>query len=174
MIAACIDAFGAALALGWIDEDAELSAGSRILLLENIEVLVRDGPLIRHRLPFFFVADGSEFCLERRWFDNFAEDRGIRAFGHAVHTANAVFGNEERNIGSNVAEVAKCSGCGRNNAAGYLIVCFESFLSSAVVVSADNSLVEVLDIHDVLVDISREIFNGDFDSFAHYVFAPYE
>src|SRR5207247_5001385 len=122
----------------WIDKDSELSTGARILLLEDVEVLIRDRPLVGHCFPFFFVPNGSQFRFEGRRLDDLAEDRCVRAFGHAIHAANTVLGNEERNIGSNVAEVAKRSGRGRNDAAGYLIVGFKSFLSSAVVVSSYN------------------------------------
>ena len=63
MIAAGVHAFGAALALGRIDEDSELAA-AHALLLEDGEVLVRGRPLGGHRLAFGFVGDLAQLLFE--------------------------------------------------------------------------------------------------------------
>ena len=106
MIAAGIDAFGAAFAFGRIDEDAELAA-TAALLLKNGEVLGRDSPLVGHQLALRFIADLAQLLIEDGRLNNLAEDRGIRALSHALHAADAVLGDEHRNIGRDVTEIAK-------------------------------------------------------------------
>ena len=93
----------------------------------------------------------------------------IAVSGHSVtlHAADAIFGDEFRNIGSNVAEIAERSGGWGDDAPSNLVVSFEAFFSSAVVICTDNARVEVLDIDNIHSDVFCELFNRYIDSFVH-------
>ena len=122
VIAAGIHAFGAALALRRVDEDSELAAADAFLL-EDVEVLVRRGPLVA---PCSSASASSaiwlSFSSRTEGSDDLAQNGGIRTLRDAFHAADAVFGDEQRNIGSDIAEVAQRAGSAGNDAARHLIV----------------------------------------------------
>src|SRR5512138_1569344 len=104
MIAASIDALSAALALRGIDEDSKLAAADT-LLLENVEVLVRCCPLSSHGLAFGRITNLVQRLFKNGRLDDLAEDCGVRALRHALHTTDAILCDKRRDIGGNVAEI---------------------------------------------------------------------
>ena len=172
MIAAGVHAFGAAFAFGRIDEDSELSTLAWILLFDHVEVLIGYRPLCAHGFAGLFIGDPRESIFQRAGLDNFAEDRGVRAFGDAIHTADTIFSYEFRNVRSDIAEIPERAGGCRDNASRDLIVGFETFFSCAVVVGSNNARVEVLGIDNIYADVFCEFFNRDIDSLIHYLLTP--
>src|SRR5262249_28639971 len=122
VIATCIDAFGAAFAFGWINKNAELAAAARVFLFDHVVILVRDSPLLAHALAQLLIFDFRQSLFESCGFCDFAQDSCIRTLGDAIHAADAVFGDEFGNIGSDVTEIPKYAGARWNYAAGDLVV----------------------------------------------------
>ena len=152
MIAAGVHALGAALALGGVDEDAELAA-AEALFLAHLPVFVGFGPLLAHLLALGFVFDAGKLVFERFGLDDLGQDGRVGALRHAVHAADALVGKELGYLGRDVAEIAQRAGSGGNHAARNLHIGFEADFGRAVVVGADNPLVEVGDIDDVPAEI---------------------
>src|SRR5476649_1530397 len=160
VIAAGIDALGAAFALGGVDEDAELSAAHAFPFGYG-EVLVGDGPLRGHGLALGFIGDRCQALLERGGHSHFGQDGGVGALRDAVHAADAVGPVKFRDIGGDVAEVAQGAGARGNDAAGGLVIGRQTAFGEAAVVCADHAVVEIGDVHYVGLDVPKPGFVRD-------------
>ena len=171
VVAAGVHAFGAALALGGIDEDAELSA-AEALLLEDGVVLLRLHPLGAHGSTQRLVGDFRQPIVECGGLCHFAEDGRVRTLRDAIHAPDAVFDHELRDVLRDVTEIAERSGTRGDKAAGYHVVGVQAFFRGSIVISANYALVEVSYIHYVEFDIVDPFVQSPEDGF-HYFSLDY-
>src|SRR5262249_54985198 len=82
-----------------------------------------------------------------------------RALRDAIHTAYTVFGNELRNIRSDVTEVTKYAGSRRDDTAADLIIGLQTFFSRATLVGGYDAIIEVLNVDDVDANVFEEFPN---------------
>src|SRR6266550_2429585 len=123
VVAAGIHAFRAALALGGVNEYSKFAAADAFLLEDGV-VLGGLYPLRAQARAQLLVGELGQPIGESGGISHFRQDRRIRTLRDAIHAAHAVFDNKERNVGSDIAEVAERPGGRRNNAAGYSVVGF--------------------------------------------------
>ena len=91
-------------------------------LVQDVEVLVGDGPLGRHIPANRVIGEPLEVMVERGGIHDLAQNRGVRALRNAFHVAHAVLADEFGDVGGDVAEVAQGAGGSRHHAARRLIV----------------------------------------------------
>jgi len=109
MIAAGIHAFGAALALGGIDEDSELPAAYSLLLEDGgniFWVATHCAPMLVRSSSSGILASRSSSVEGSATLPRIAVFRALR---DAVHAAHAILDHELGNIRGDVAEVAQGS-----------------------------------------------------------------
>ncbi len=105
MIATGVHTFGAALALGRVNEDAEVTRLVAFLLIDVPE-LGRLGELLAIMLALGFAGDFGEFLFKLRLGDDLAEDGSVRALDDARYSGDAILAVEQRNLGRDVRKVA--------------------------------------------------------------------
>src|SRR5262249_50099020 len=114
-----------------------------------------------------FIGDSAQSLFQRRRFHDFTEDGGVWALRDAVHAADAIFRDELRNVGGDVAEITQRSGTCRNDAARDLIVGDKALFGGALVVFSDDAFVEIVNVDDIQTNIGRQFLYGDDDLFGH-------
>ena len=149
VITAGVHALGAALALGRVNEDAEVTRLVALLFIDVPE-LGRLAKLLAIMLALGFVGNLGEFRFELRLGDDLAEDGGVRALDDARHAGDAILAVEQRNLRRDVGKIAQDARAGGDERAQRAEVGGQFQFGAAVVVRADDAAVEIRDVQDVV------------------------
>jgi hypothetical protein len=113
MVAAGIDAFGASLALGRINENSKI-AGLSPFLFVNVPILRRAAELPAVMFALRGIGDGFQLGFQFGLRDDLAQDGGVRTLGDTLHATHAVLAIQQGNFGSDIGEIPQHAGAGRD------------------------------------------------------------